>query len=75
MARRVRARPDAAAATTLVEAIAPEETSVGTITLQVESGDERRVTWDEEVIDNENMDKKKSKSRSCLAGFIVTEER
>jgi hypothetical protein len=36
----------------------------------VPNPDERRVTWDEEVIDNENMGKKSSKGMSVVSPLI-----
>jgi Protein phosphatase inhibitor len=48
-------------ATTSGEERVREETPVVLHLHAVPSADERRVTWDEEVVDNENMGKKSSK--------------
>jgi hypothetical protein len=38
----------------------------------VPNTDERRVTWDEQVIDNENMGKKSSKGASLAKPYSLT---
>ena|SRR5579862_855837 len=75
MMQRVRMREDTPTSGTQTitstenEASSRDEESVVLHLQVVPNQDERRVTWDEEVIDNENMGKKSSKgsiSGQCL---------
>lgn len=47
----------------------PTNPVVGVLELMGEPSTGRRVQWDEEVVDNENMGKKKSKSKRFLVSF------